>query len=79
MGRIILAKTNECLLYFVIMRAYDSEPRRHYGTGRAGTTFLVQLLIHTGLDTGFEVDTIDLSPIAGQASRRILATRMLRI
>jgi len=34
------------------------------GTGRAGTTFLVQLLTHLGLDTGFDVDTIDLSPIA---------------
>ena len=31
-------------------------PRRHViisGTGRAGTTFLVQLLTHLGLDTGF--------------------------
>jgi hypothetical protein len=34
------------------------------GTGRAGTTFLIQLLTHLGLDTGFYVDTIDLSPIA---------------
>jgi hypothetical protein len=34
------------------------------GTGRAGTTFLIQLLTHLGLDTGFDVDTIDLSPIA---------------
>lgn len=34
------------------------------GTGRAGTTFLIQLLTHLGLDTGFDVNAIELSPIA---------------
>lgn len=29
------------------------------GTGRAGTTFLVQLLTHLGLDTGFDVNTME--------------------
>jgi hypothetical protein len=36
-------------------------PRRHVviaGTGRAGTTFLVELLTHLGLDTGFNTQTI---------------------
>jgi len=28
------------------------------GTGRAGTTFLVELLTHLGLDTGWTVDTL---------------------
>lgn len=28
------------------------------GTGRAGTTFLVELLTHLGLDTGFSIDEI---------------------
>ncbi len=32
------------------------------GTGRAGTSFLVQLLTRLGVDTGFEPDRIDLSP-----------------
>lgn len=36
--------------------------KRHHavitGTGRAGTTFLVELLTHLGCDTGFTVDTI---------------------
>lgn len=37
-------------------------PRRHVvitGTGRAGTTFLVELLTHLGLDTGFSPQTIE--------------------
>jgi hypothetical protein len=34
------------------------------GTGRAGTSFLVQLLTHLGLDTGFDIDSIELCPIA---------------
>jgi hypothetical protein len=36
--------------------------RRHViisGTGRAGTSFLVQLLTHLGLDTGFSVEDIN--------------------
>ena len=33
------------------------------GTGRAGTSFLILLLTHLGLDTGFNKDTIELSPI----------------
>jgi hypothetical protein len=36
-------------------------PRRHIvitGTGRAGTTFLVELLTHLGLETGFSIDQI---------------------
>lgn len=33
------------------------------GTGRAGTTFLVQLLTELGLDTGFQTSTPKLSPI----------------
>lgn len=35
--------------------------RRHVvitGTGRAGTTFLVELLTHLGLDTGYAIDTL---------------------
>lgn len=32
------------------------------GTGRAGTTFLVQLLTNLGLDTGYRPDEIELSP-----------------
>lgn len=38
-------------------------PRQHVvisGTGRAGTSFLVELLTHLGLDTGFNIDTIKL-------------------
>ena len=34
------------------------------GTGRAGTTFLVQLLTNLGLDTGFQADEIGVSPLA---------------
>lgn len=37
-------------------------PRRHVmitGTGRAGTTFLVELLTHLGLDTGFSADSVE--------------------
>jgi len=36
-------------------------PRHHVvitGTGRAGTTFLVELLTHLGLDTGFEPNSV---------------------
>ncbi len=37
-------------------------PSKHHviitGTGRAGTTFLVELLTHLGLDTGFSVDNM---------------------
>ena len=32
------------------------------GTGRAGTTFLVQLLTHLGLDTGFDPHTMEALP-----------------
>ena len=38
-------------------------PRRHVvitGTGRAGTTFLVELLTHLGLETGFSVESAGL-------------------
>ena len=31
------------------------------GTGRTGTTFIVQLLIHLGLDTGFSVDNMKIN------------------
>ena len=34
------------------------------GTGRAGTTFLVQLFTELGLDTGFTTDTMHLDPVA---------------
>jgi hypothetical protein len=37
-------------------------PRHHAvitGTGRAGTTFLVDLLTHLGLDTGYSTNTLD--------------------
>lgn len=37
-------------------------PTKHVvitGTGRAGTTFLVELLTHLGLDTGFTLQTIE--------------------
>ena len=34
------------------------------GTGRAGTTFLVQLLTRLGLDTGYQADTIEVSLLA---------------
>ena len=37
-------------------------PRKHVvitGTGRSGTTFLVELLTHLGLDTGFTPDNLD--------------------
>ena len=36
------------------------------GTGRAGTTFLVELLTHLGFDTGFSIDSIEQnqSPIS---------------
>ncbi|MGH6891828.1 MAG: hypothetical protein ACREEP_06190 [Dongiaceae bacterium] len=32
------------------------------GTGRAGTTFLIRLLTFLGLNTGFTVETVKLSP-----------------
>lgn len=34
------------------------------GTGRAGTTFLIQLFTHLGLDTGFDSAALTLSPLA---------------
>lgn len=37
-------------------------PRRHVvisGTGRSGTSFLVELLTHLGLDTGYRVETLE--------------------
>jgi len=37
-------------------------PRRHVvisGTGRAGTSFLVELLTHLGLDTGYEPEVVE--------------------
>ena len=34
------------------------------GTGRTGTTFLVQLLTHLGLDTGFDRYTMEVLPAA---------------
>ncbi len=40
------------------------EPRRHViitGTGRAGTTFLVELLTRLGLDTGYSPEKMKLS------------------
>jgi len=46
-------------------------PRRHViisGTGRAGTTFLVQLLTHLGLDTGFKPEEL-----AGHIDKRAQA------
>ena len=36
------------------------EEQRHIGTGRAGTTFLVQLLTNLGLDTGFDKNNMRL-------------------
>jgi len=44
--------------------------RRHViisGTGRAGTTFLVQLLTYLGLDTGFDSKTMEVLPTARNA------------
>jgi hypothetical protein len=37
------------------------------GTGRAGTTFLVQLLTRLGLDTGFDSNTMEVLPAARDA------------
>jgi hypothetical protein len=37
------------------------------GTGRAGTTFLVQLLTCLGLDTGFDINTMEVLPTARTA------------
>lgn len=42
-------------------------PRKHVlitGTGRAGTTFLVQLLTNLGLDTGFSKDNMSIDKTA---------------
>jgi hypothetical protein len=39
-----------------------ANPRKHIvisGTGRAGTTFLVELLTHLGLDTGYSIEEIE--------------------
>lgn len=48
---------------------HDNTPRHHViitGTGRAGTTFLVELLTELGLDTGFHKDDLqgEIDPIA---------------
>jgi hypothetical protein len=42
------------------------------GTGRAGTTFLVQLLTHLGLDTGFDGNTMEVLPRAREARMGLL-------
>lgn len=42
-------------------------PRHHViisGTGRAGTTFLVELLTRLGADTGYTLDTLKIDPIS---------------
>jgi hypothetical protein len=42
-------------------RAVDGSRRHHVvitGTGRAGTTFLIQLLTYLGLDTGYDVSSL---------------------
>ena len=44
------------------MSGSDMSPRRHVvitGTGRSGTTFLVELLTHLGLDTGFTPEILE--------------------
>src|SRR5581483_8358885 len=49
------------------------EPRHHViisGTGRAGTSFLVNLLTHLGLHTGFRLDGVEL-PITERAGLEI--------
>src|SRR5205807_1420934 len=47
---------------------YDRAMRRRHvivsGTGRAGTTFLIQLFTHLGLDTGFDVHDLEVDPRA---------------
>lgn len=46
----------------VTSRVRSNMPTRHHvvitGTGRAGTTFLVELLTHLGLDTGYRVEDL---------------------
>ncbi|HET7716157.1 MAG TPA: hypothetical protein VFK86_11065 [Bauldia sp.] len=44
------------------------------GTGRAGTTLLVQVLTRVGLDTGFRPDT-EIDPIAHAGLERMLSQR----
>lgn len=46
----------------MIERNRPQLPRRHVvisGTGRSGTSFLVELLTHLGLDTGYRVETLE--------------------
>ena len=45
------------------------------GTGRAGTSFLVQLLTHLGLDTGFTPEALKLLPFARAGLETGLWTR----
>lgn len=48
------------------MSAESTEIRHHViisGTGRAGTSFLVHLLTHLGLETGYRAESITLPPI----------------
>lgn len=45
-----------------------ASPRHHVvitGTGRAGTTFLVDLLTHLGLDTGYDVESLEFYKYPG--------------
>jgi hypothetical protein len=50
--------------------------QRHHciisGTGRAGTTFIVQLLTRLGLDTGFTDPDADVSPLSNAGLERDL-------
>lgn len=49
------------------MKQNRATQRRHVvitGTGRAGTTFLIELLTHLGLETGFKPNEIELDKIA---------------
>src|SRR5437660_11896971 len=52
----------------VLLLCYNGPMNRSHvvisGTGRAGTTFLVQLLTHLGLNTGFDIDKMEVHPIA---------------
>ena len=51
-------------LDYLFMPPRSAMFRRHIvisGPGRAGTSFLVQLLTHLGLDTGFRIDGLELS------------------
>jgi hypothetical protein len=49
-------------------RASEPPARRGHilisGTGRTGTSFLVQLLTRLGLDTGYDPDSLELFPLA---------------